>query len=87
MVSNKVIAVCLLILMVGSFAFASNIFTKSETDETNCGWYKRRKYFSDATYTTQVGLRLWFCDGAVGSAGTLTIYFVEDECECSEPLE
>lgn len=87
MASNKVIAACLVILMIGSFAFASSIFTKPEADETNCGWYKRRKYFNDAAHTTQVGMRVWFCDGEVGSAGTLTIYFVQEECDCSEPIE
>lgn len=87
MVSNKVIAICLVILMIGSFAFASNIFTKPEAEKTNCGWYQRRKYYNDAAHTTQVGLRLWFCDGEVGSAGTLTIYYAEDYCECfEEPL-
>lgn len=84
LLAHKVIAACLAILMMGSFAFASNLFSKTETDQANCAWYQNRRYFSDATHTTQVGYWVWFCEGFIGRSGQQTIYYIEDTCQCFE---
>ncbi|HEY9403420.1 MAG TPA: DUF6289 family protein [Pyrinomonadaceae bacterium] len=49
-----------------------------------CLWYKSYTYYSDATYTTQVGMRVHYCDGEKGGAGTVTQYYTVKDCECLE---
>jgi hypothetical protein len=91
--AHKMLAVFLAVLMLVSLTFASISIAKSGTrvelaaeqeTTTTCSWYQRRIYYNDAAHTTQTGVRVWFCDGEVGSAGTITIYFDESYCECDE---
>jgi hypothetical protein len=84
LVTNKIIAVCLTILMTVSFAFASGMFSSTATKQTNCGWYQIRHYFSDASHTRPVGTWRWFCDGLIGKHGQATPYYDEETCECFE---
>lgn len=83
-VTNKILAVCLAILMSISFAFAANSFSKTENTQTNCSWYQNRRYYNDAAHTTQVGYWVWFCDGYVGKSGQVTPYYDTGYCECFE---
>lgn len=83
LVSNKIIAVCLAVFLLVSFAFASGAFNKTAT-KTNCGWYQIRVFYNDAAHSTQVGRWTWFCDGLIGKHGTQTVYYDEQTCECFE---
>lgn len=78
--ANKITVVCLLILMLASFAFASVLFSGKKASD--CIWYQGRTYYSDATHTTVVGGETWFCDGSHGRGGTITAYFVDSYCDC-----
>lgn len=86
----KITAFCAAFLMLASLSFASISTAKSnaieiasvEKTKENCFWYQSRAYFSDATLTTQVGTRTWFCDGSVGTGGPVTPYYVDQFCEC-----
>lgn len=90
--AHKITALCIAVLMMVSLAFASISIAKSNAKEVemtkkgkgNCLWYQIRTYYSDASHTTSVGSRRWFCDGEVGTSGTVTIFFVEQTCECIE---
>ncbi len=81
LIAHKLITVCLAILMFGSIAFASNYFSNKSG---NCFWYQSNAYYSDATYTTQVGTKAWFCNGQVGTGGTITQYYITTYCDCIE---
>jgi hypothetical protein len=74
LLAHKVIAAFLAILMMSSFAFAANYFSKPDEKATNCAWYQNRYYYSDASHTTQVGYWVWFCDGLIGRSGQQTPY-------------
>jgi hypothetical protein len=76
-------------LMVFMLSYASVSFAKTGVNsgvnvekKQSCIWYKSRAYFTDASHTTQVGIKIWYCDGLIGRAGTLTNYWVEEECDC-----
>ena len=84
LITNKILAVCLAILMSVSFVFASDYFSTSESKTANCAWYQSRTYYSDSSLTTQVGYKVWFCDGLIGRSGQTTIYYTTDYCECWE---
>jgi len=80
--------------MMVSLTFASISIAKSGTKEeavvkqkNDCFWYHRRVYYSDATYTTSVSTKIWFCDGLVGSGGPPTAYYIDQYCDCIEEGE
>jgi len=79
-----IVLLTVFMLTYSSISFAKTDVTTgvNAAKKQTCQWYKRRTYFNDAAHTTQVGVRVWFCDGLIGSAGTTTIYFDEQECEC-----
>lgn len=81
--TNKYLAAVLMFLMLISsvgvlISFARQTGKKSET----CDWYQQRNYFTDASHTTYTGTRIWFCDGYIGQAGTITAYHQTAYCEC-----
>lgn len=98
--AHKMLTLCVAVLMLISLTFASISIAKSnpqpvaaieaepavvtEGEKKACLWYRRHIYYSDATHSTSVGSRRWFCDGSIGTAGTVTIYFDEFECDCVE---
>jgi len=91
--AHKITVLCVAVLMMISLGFASISIAKSNAKEAavvvkkekgNCLWYRIQTYYSDASHTTSVGSRRWFCDGSIGSFGTTTIYYVEQTCECIE---
>lgn len=49
-----------------------------------CPWYQAYNYYSDASHTTHVGYKGYFCDGEIGRAGTQTPYYTISYCECEE---
>lgn len=86
---NRIITTLVVGLVVFMLSYASISFAKTDVNtgvnvekKQSCMWYKRRTYYNDAAHTTQVGLRVWFCEGLIGSAGTITIYWVQEECDC-----
>jgi hypothetical protein len=81
--TNKYLAAPLIFLMLIStvgvlISFARQAEKKSET----CDWYQQRTYYTDASLTTYTGMRIWFCDGYIGQAGTITAHFINTNCEC-----
>lgn len=86
---NRIVTTLVFGLVVFTLSYASVSFAKTDVNtgvnivkKQSCFWYKRRLYYSDATLTTQVGTRVWFCDGLIGSGGTITNYWVQEECDC-----
>lgn len=88
---NRIVMVIVAVLMVTALSYVSVSFARNRINtgtganaekQESCSWYKRRSYFSDATYTTQVGTRVWFCEGLVGTGGTVTVYYIQEECDC-----
>lgn len=84
--SAKIAAGLFLVLAVGCFVYfgAVSYAKTNEAEKQNgyCLWYQSRQYYSDATLTTYTGTRVWFCDGEVGQAGTITQYYTTAYCEC-----
>ena len=84
---TALVAVFMLIsLSYASISFArnseaENTITEKTTDDY-CFWWHRRVYYTDATYTTSTGTRIWFCDGLVGQGGPATPYYQDFYCEC-----
>lgn len=81
--ANKYRATALILLMLilslgVLIAFAKQTEKKPQT----CEWYQSRNFFTDASHTTFVGARIWFCDGYIGQSGTQTIYYETAYCEC-----
>jgi hypothetical protein len=81
--TNKYRATALLFLMLilslgVLIAFAKQTEKKPQT----CDWYQSRNYFTDASHTTYVGAKIWYCDGYIGQAGTITAYYQNTNCEC-----
>lgn len=52
--------------------------------QDGCPWYKVYNYYSDASLTTHVGVRVYYCDGYIGRAGIQTYYSTVDYCDCEE---
>lgn len=50
----------------------------------DCYWYRREKYYTDATYTTFCGMKTYFCEGTVGRSGCVTLYATVETCECGD---
>lgn len=82
-------ALLLMPLVYASFTFAKNnvkedrtVIATADSKEEYCGWYYRKVYYNDAAHTTQVGVKVWGCDGTNGSTGTTTQYYADFECEC-----
>jgi len=85
LLKNRMITALVAILMLLSLSYASISFAGnngSEKNSTYCFWYQRRVYYSDATYTTSTGTRVWFCDGLVGQGGAATPYYIDSYCDC-----
>ncbi|MCD9187216.1 MAG: hypothetical protein LUM44_12340 [Pyrinomonadaceae bacterium] len=84
--SAKIVAALFSVLAVGCFVYfgAVSYAKTNETEKQNsyCLWYQSRRYYTDATLTTSTGVRIWFCDGEVGQAGTPTPYYTTAYCEC-----
>lgn len=84
-------ALLLMPLVYASFTFAKTnvkedriVVATAESKDSFCGWYYKRVYFNDAAHTTQVGVRVFQCDGGIGTAGTVTQYYDEFFCDCEE---
>jgi hypothetical protein len=85
LLKNRMITVLAAILMLISLSYGSISFAGSagsENDSTYCMWYHRRVYYTDATFTTSTGQRVWFCDGLVGQGGPATPYYQDFYCDC-----
>jgi len=47
-----------------------------------CVWYTRVQYYTDASKTTQCGLRYYMCDGELAESGCVTEYVTLTHCDC-----
>jgi len=73
----------LILLVIASLMIAlSPAYAPSAKTTTGCFWYQTYNYYSDATHTTSVGLRVYYCDGLIGRWGTQTPHYTVDYCEC-----
>lgn len=85
LLKNKMITILVAVLMLVSLSYASISFAGDRSIEKKddyCAWYQRRVYYTDATFTTTTGTRVWFCDGLIGRSGTTTVYYQTFYCEC-----
>jgi hypothetical protein len=74
-----------ILLVVALFLLAlSPAYAPTAKSSNGCLWYQAYNYYSDATYTTHVGYKGYFCDGEIGYAGTQTPYYTIRYCECEE---
>jgi hypothetical protein len=81
--ANKYLATALVFLMlILSGSVLISFAKQSEEKSKTCTWYQSRNYFSDASHTTFVGARIWFCDGYIGQSGTQTAFHETAFCEC-----
>ncbi|HEX8367814.1 MAG TPA: hypothetical protein VF604_04545 [Pyrinomonadaceae bacterium] len=81
--TNKYLATALIFLMLISSAGVLISFAKrTEKKSDTCDWYQQRTYYTDASHTTYTGMRIWFCDGYIGQAGTITAFYINSTCEC-----
>jgi hypothetical protein len=84
---HKIFAAFLVLLILAGLSYASISFAKPEPAKeqtSNCLWYRRTTYYSDASLTTVVGTQVFFCDGNVGTSGTVTQFSTFVTCECIE---
>jgi hypothetical protein len=92
---RKLPLICLMLLML--VFTGTSTFSKTEASaeastkpdaiaktSANCFWYQSFTYYTDASHTTSCGVRVYFCDGEVGQAGTITQYFSVKYCDCIE---
>jgi hypothetical protein len=74
-----------LLLVIALFMLAlSPADAPSAKSSDGCFWYQTYNYYSDASHTTHVGVRVYYCDGYIGRAGIQTHYSTVDYCDCEE---
>lgn len=91
---HKITSVVFAALLVMPLVYASFTFAKTRVKEDRvvvaaaeskdgyCGWFYKRVYYNDAAHTTQVGLRVFTCDGERAGNGIATEYYDEFFCDC-----
>ena len=86
-ISKRLLKLRPLLLVVASLMLAlSPAYAPVPAAKTSngCLWYKAYNYYSDASHTTHVGYKGYFCDGEIGYAGTQTQFYTIRYCECEE---
>jgi hypothetical protein len=54
----------------------------SDAAEGPCFWYQITRYYTDASYSQQCGMLIYYCDGLVGSGGLCrTQFFTIETCD------
>jgi hypothetical protein len=84
---HKIFSAVLALLILAGLSYASISFAKSESGNeqtNNCLWYRSTTYYTDASHTTVSGRQIFFCDGEVGTSGTVTQFSTFVTCECVE---
>ncbi len=84
---NKILTLCLAVLFSVTVTYISVAIAKPVTvsdQATNCFWYQKKTYYDTETKTIPVGGRIYFCDGEIGSYGTITQYYSLEYCDCIE---
>lgn len=73
------LAAIMLLLLVASPA------PPAASSRTGCFFYEKNRFYTDATFTTQCGYIVYWCDGSVGRSGCqYTGYTKTEYCECIE---
>lgn len=78
--SSRVLCSLALLLVLAASAVTLMPATAEASHNTRCGNYFY--YYSDATYTTLVGVRFYECDCTLNSWGTISFYRVIESLGC-----